>query len=276
MEKISFINRNTVIENIKNFDIAQTLDCGQAFRWRNMGNNKWCGIAYGKYLEIQQQGNTVTLFNTTESDFNNIWRKYFDIDRNYGKIIENISGNAVLKSAAEYGSGIRILRQEPWEALCSFIISQNNNIPRIKGIVDRLCENFGEKVNGGYTFPSAETVSRLTLDDLLVLRSGFRAKYILDAAKKVADGTVDFALLDKLPTNEAREKLMQIYGVGAKVADCAMLYGMGKLDAFPKDVWIKRALEVLFGGNLPEAAEKNAGIIQQYIFFYARETKLEI
>ena len=276
MEKIYFQNGNVTIENINNFDIAQTLDCGQAFRWQKSDNNKWCGIAYGRYLEIQQQNNTVTLFNTTEDDFNNIWRKYFDLDRDYGKIIKNISGNDVLKSAAEYGKGIRVLRQEPWEALCSFIISQNNNIPRIKGIVDRLCENFGEKINGGYTFPTAETISRLTLDDLLVLRSGFRAKYILDAAKKVADGTIDFTLLDKLTTDKAREKLMQIYGVGAKVADCAMLYGMGKLDAFPKDVWIKRALEVLFNGNLPEEDAKNAGIIQQYIFFYARETKLDI
>lgn len=276
MEKIYFQNGNVTIENINNFDIAQTLDCGQAFRWQKSENNKWRGIAYGRYLEIQQQNNTVTLFNTTEDDFNNIWRKYFDLDRDYGKIIKNISGNDVLKSAAEYGKGIRVLRQEPWEALCSFIISQNNNIPRIKGIVDRLCENFGEKINGGYTFPTAETISRLTLDDLLVLRSGFRAKYILDAAKKVADGTIDFTLLDKLTTDKAREKLMQIYGVGAKVADCAMLYGMGKLDAFPKDVWIKRALEVLFNGNLPEEDAKNAGIIQQYIFFYARETKLDI
>ena len=276
MEKIYFQNGNVTIENINNFDITQTLDCGQAFRWQKSENNKWRGIAYGRYLEIQQQNNIVTFFNTTEDEFNNIWRKYFDLDRDYGKIIKNISGNDVLKSAAEYGKGIRVLRQEPWEALCSFIISQNNNIPRIKGIVDRLCENFGEKINGGYTFPSAETISRLTLDDLLVLRSGFRAKYILDAAKKVADGTIDFTLLDKLTTDEAREKLMQIYGVGAKVADCAMLYGMGKLDAFPKDVWIKRALEVLFNGNLPEEDAKNAGIIQQYIFFYARETKLDI
>lgn len=276
MEKVYCKNDNIIIENIKNFDIAQTLDCGQAFRWRKLEGNKWCGIAFGKYLEIEQDGETVTLYNTTEDEFNNIWRGYFDFERDYGKIIKDISHNPILKSAAEYGSGIRILRQEPWEALCSFIISQNNNIPRIKGIVDRLCENFGSKINGGYSFPTASDVAKLTLEDLQVLRSGFRAKYILDAAKKVADGTVDFKILDALSTDEAREVLMQIYGVGAKVADCAMLYGMGKLDAFPKDVWIKRAIEVLFNGNLPEAAEANAGIIQQYIFFYARETKLDI
>ena len=120
--------------------------------------------------------------------FNSIWRPYFDIDRDYTDIIKNISHNDTLKTAASYGYGIRILRQDPWEALCSFIISQNNNIPRIKGIVERLCVNFGSAIPGGFSFPTAEVIASLTLDDLQVLRSGFRAKYLLDAAKKVANG----------------------------------------------------------------------------------------
>lgn len=273
---IKYINNNVILTDIKNFNIAQTLDCGQAFRWSKDDNDIWQGIAFGQFLKLKQTDDCITFFNTDEMTFNSIWRPYFDIDRDYTDIIRNISHNDTLKTAASYGYGIRILRQDPWEALCSFIISQNNNIPRIKGIVERLCVNFGNEIKGGYSFPTAQKISSLSLDDLQVLRSGFRAKYILDAAKKVASGEIDFAKLNYMSTDETRNQLMTIYGVGAKVADCAMLYGMGRLDAFPKDVWIKRALDVLFGGELPESTSQYAGIIQQYIFFYARETKLNI
>ena len=274
--KVEFLNGNTVITGVKNLNIAQTLDCGQAFRWSRYDGNIWHGIAYGTYLKLEQQDDKIILYETERDTYEKIWRNYFDLDRDYASVIDSISHNEILKKAAELGSGIRILRQDSWEALCSFIISQNNNIPRIKGIVERLCENFGEKIKGGYTFPSAEKIATLSLDDLAVLRSGFRAKYILDAAKKVANGIIDFEQFKGLSTDNARTELMKIYGVGAKVADCAMLYGMGRLDAFPKDVWIKRALDVLFGGDLPESTGEYAGIIQQYIFFYARETKLDI
>ena len=273
---VEFKDNDVIITDFKNFNIAQTLDCGQAFRWSIDDDNVWQGIAFGKFLRLKQDEEKIILFDTSKKDFEEIWLDYFDLNRDYAKIIDGISHNEMLKNAAKYGYGIRILRQDSWEALCSFIISQNNNIPRIKGIVERLCENFGDKIDGGYSFPTAEKIALLSLDDLTVLRSGFRAKYILDAAKRVASGEICFKEIEKLSTDEARQKLMSIYGVGAKVADCAMLYGMGRLDAFPKDVWIKRALEVLFDGNLPETATEYAGIVQQYIFFYARETKLNI
>ncbi len=274
--KIIYENGNTVIKNIKNFNLAQILDCGQAFRWKNLFCNTWEGIAFGKYLKVSQDGSTVVFYNTSLDEFYSIWYKYFDIERDYGKIVESLNSNEILNSAAEYGSGIRILRQDAWEALCSFIISQNNNIPRIKGIIERLCENFGEKIDGGYAFPTAEKIATLTLDDLAVLRSGFRAKYILDAAKKITDRVINLSEISKMPTDIARSELTKIYGVGEKVADCTLLYGMGHINAFPKDVWIKRAINLLFGGELKESQSENAGIIQQYIFFYARETKLEI
>lgn len=273
---IKYINNNIILTGVTNLNIAQTLDCGQAFRWSKDETDVWSGIAFGHFLKIKQTDDIIIFFDTDENTFNEIWRPYFDIDRDYADIIKNISHNDTLKTAAQYGEGIRILRQDSWEALCSFIISQNNNIPRIKGIVERLCMNFGDEINGGYSFPSAERIAQLNLDDLQVLRSGFRSKYILDAAKKVASGEIDFAKFADMSTDQIRNQLMTIYGVGAKVADCALLYGMGRIDAFPKDVWIKRALEVLFGGDLPEATSQYAGIIQQYIFFYARETKLNI
>ena len=204
---IEFNDNNVIITDFKNFNIAQTLDCGQAFRWSIDDDNVWQGIAFGKFLRLKQDEEKIILFDTSKKDFEEIWLDYFDLNRDYAKIIDGISHNETLKNAAKYGYGIRILRQDSWEALCSFIISQNNNIPRIKGIVERLCENFGEKIEGGYSFPAAEKIALLSLDDLAVLRSGFRAKYILDAAKRVASGEIRFAEIEKLSTDEARQKL---------------------------------------------------------------------
>lgn len=270
---ISFKNNNTYITSSECFSIAATLDCGQAFRWEETGNGIWEGFANNRYLKIEQNDNEIILHNVSEKDFYEFWEDYFDLKRDYNAIISKIE-NEKLKSAAEHGKGIRILRQDPWETLCSFIISQNNNIPRIKGIINRLCENFGEKTTNGFAFPSAEKIAALTIDELSVLRSGFRAKYILDAAKKVTDGSINLDALRKCSADEAREKLLKIYGVGNKVADCVLLFGLNHLDAFPKDVWIKRALAEMFGGELKETESEFAGIYQQYIFYYARENKI--
>ncbi|MBE6787609.1 MAG: DNA-3-methyladenine glycosylase 2 family protein [Ruminococcaceae bacterium] len=275
MLKTEFKNNNTYIFGLEEFDLPHTLDCGQAFRWVSDQNGKWSGVAFGKYLELEKtKDGTIVLYNTTKEDYENIWYDYFDLSRNYKEIVENLSQNEVLKKACEYSYGIRVLNQEPFETLCSFIISQNNNIKRIKGIIERLCENFGEYKNGYYAFPTAEKIAGLTLEDLAVLRSGFRAKYLLDAAKKVVNGEVDLQNLKNLPLDEARTELMKIVGVGPKVADCCLLFSHRHTSAFPKDVWIKRAMEVLFNGELPKNAQKYAGIAQQYIFFYARDTKL--
>ena len=273
--KIENKNNNIYIYGAEDFDLPHTLDCGQAFRWVCDENNVWSGVAYNKFLKLEKlTDGTVVLYNTTTEDFENIWKDYFDFSRDYGEIIKILSENSVLKQACEYSHGIRILNQEPFETLCSFIISQNNNIKRIKGIISRLCENFGDKKDGYYTFPTAEKLASLTLEDLAVLRSGFRAKYLLDAAQKVANGEVDLKLLKEMNLEDARNQLMKIKGVGPKVADCCLLFSHRHTDAFPKDVWIKRAMEVLFGGELPECAKEYAGIAQQYIFFYARDTKL--
>ena len=272
-----FKNNSVYITGVESFSLPHTLDCGQAFRWEELSDNCWHGVAYNKYLKIEKLlDGTIVLHNTTKEDFDNIWVKYFDLNRDYEEIVNAVSCNEILKAASEFGRGIRVLNQEPWETLCSFIISQNNNIKRIKGIISRLCESFGEKIDNYYTFPSAEKIASLTLDDLAVLRAGFRAKYILDAATKVSNGEINLNTLKDLPIDDARNELMKITGVGPKVADCALLFSHGHIEAFPKDVWIKRAMEKLFNGDLPEEAKKYAGIIQQYIFFYARETKLNI
>lgn len=276
MFSYEIIDNSVFIRGMEHFSLPETLDCGQAFRWEEK-DGFWQGVAFEKFLKLKkEEDGTIVLFDTTEEDFKNIWIDYFDLNRDYNAIINSASNNEILKTACQYGKGIRVLNQEPWETLCSFIISQNNNIKRIKGIISRLCENFGEEKNGYYTFPTAEKIASLTLEDLAVLRSGFRAKYILDAAIKVSSGEVDLSSLKNLTVDKARLELMKIKGVGPKVADCALLFSHKHIEAFPKDVWIKRAMEKLFDGELPSEVVQYAGIIQQYIFFYARETKLDI
>lgn len=270
--RIQYSDNNVIIEEISSFNLEQTLECGQCFRWEKLSPDKYYGVAYGKALTISQQGQTVTLHNCTRADFEGIWFNYFDLGTDYDEIKNELAQlHPVLKDAQQYAPGIRILRQEPWEALCSFIISQNNNIPRIKGIIKRLCEAFGEKLEGNnYSFPTAEVLSKYTADDLAILKSGFRAKYIVDASQRVANKEVDLNNVISLPTEQARQELIKIKGVGPKVADCTMLYGMGKTDCFPLDVWMKRAIQVLFPTLTPQSFGKNAGVAQQYIFHYSR------
>ncbi len=270
MNDIKLENDKIYIKNVANFDLAQTLDCGQAFRWYQNKNGAWCGIAFGKYIELFENNGDIVISGSNPKDFQDIWQNYFDLDRDYTAIIKEINCDTTVAKAAAYSGGIRLLNQEPWEALCSFIISQNNNIPRIKGIIERLCENFGTKIKNGYTFPSANIIAKLTVSDLAVIRSGFRAKYILDAAQKVASGEIRLESLKHIDYDTAREKIMTIKGVGPKVADCVLLYGLGHKNAFPRDVWINRALEQLFDGKIPDCVGDYGGIVQQYIFHYIR------
>lgn len=275
MLQVKARNNDLYISGISNFDLAQTLDCGQAFRWCEKQDGRWCGVALDKYLELEIKDNTLILYNTSFRDYMEFWKNYFDLDTDYGKIITEISVNEILKEAASYGPGIRILKQDSWEALCSFILSQNNNITRIKGIIERLCENFGEDLgNGFYSFPSAKKLSNLKEADLEVLRSGFRAKYMLDAARKVASGEINLDEIRLMSIEDARAALTSIYGVGDKVADCALLFGMYRIEAFPRDVWIKRVMERLFPDGIPKEALPYSGIVQQYLFFYARSKKI--
>jgi len=269
-------NNDVIIENLTCFSLKDTLDCGQAFRWKSLDDKKWVGTVFEKNLVIGYENSSIVLYNTSLEDYENIWENYFDFKRDYSQIIKAISGNTVLQRATEIAGGIRILRQDPWEALCSFIISQNNNIPRIKGIIERFCENFGTPIGDSYSFPTAAKIAALSIDDLSPLRAGFRARYIFDAATKVSNGEIDFNLCLSAPIDDARQELIKICGVGAKVADCALLFGFGRIEAFPKDVWIKRAMTKLFDGELPQEAIPYAGIVQQYIFHYARTTKLKI
>lgn len=272
--RIIFQDGGALAQGLGDFSLPDTLDCGQCFRWNPAPEeeNTYQGIALGHPLKITCQGEGEFFFhNTTEEEFYRLWAPYFDLYQDYNTVKRQLCQDPVLGEAAQYAPGIRVLRQDGWEALCSFIISQNNNIKRIKGIVERLCQCFGTPLEGGgYAFPTAQQMAGLTVEDLAPLRCGFRAKYLIDAAQKVAQGTVDLGTLGELPYQEAKEYLMQIKGVGPKVADCALLYGFYRLEAFPMDVWMKRAMAQLFPQGLPECAKEYGGIAQQYIFHYAR------
>lgn len=264
-------NDSITITGVRDLDLEQTLDCGQSFRWTKQDDGSFSGVAFGKYVNISLDGTDMIIKNADEQD-RGLWRGYFDLDLDYGKIREGISAiHPVLTEAAKYAPGIRILRQEPYEALCTFIISQNNNIKRIKGIVGRLCESFGDEIEEGvYAFPTAEKLASLTPEDLAPLRAGFRNRYIIDSAKKVASGEVDLDLCRTAGYEAARAELMKITGVGVKVADCTLLFGMHRIEAFPIDVWMKRAMEKLFPGMTAADFGEYAGIAQQYIFHYSR------
>lgn len=263
--------KDIVMTDFDCFQLDEILDCGQAFRFTKQMDGSWRGIAFCRVLQVLQQDNEVIFFNIEWDDFEAIWRPYFDLDRDYLQIAKTISQNEIISTAFRFASGIRILRQEPFETLCTFIISQNNNIPRIKGIISRLCEHFGEEIaDGQFSFPSPERLASLSEESLAPLRAGFRNRYLLSAARLVATGEIDLERLHVCPLAEAREELKRICGVGNKVADCTLLFGLGRLDAFPVDVWMTRVMTQLLPDGLPDFAKPYAGIAQQYLFHYAR------
>lgn len=262
-----YVKDNDIILNEKDLDLDETLDCGQAFRWKKVGSDYKCtyeGTFFNDSLRISEisKGNFI-LHNTSEEEFLGRWVDYFDLRTNYSELKKQFSEDETLSKACEFAGGIRLLKQNSWECLISFIISQNNNIPRIKGIIDRLCEKYGG-------FPSAEQMRGVTADDLAYLRSGFRGKYLSDAVECVNCGTVNLAEIAEAPIDEAREALKKIKGVGPKVAECVLLFGMHRTEAFPVDVWIKRVLAEYYPDGFPEFAKENAGIAQQYLFHYIR------
>lgn len=262
-----------LLEEVECLDIPLCLDCGQAFRFAETADGGFHGVVCGEILDVKRIDDGYVFEHTDLKKFEKIWKPYFDLDRDYAEVCASFDDENLKKAVNEF-YGIRILRQEPWETLCSFIISQNNNIPRIKGIVERLCQNFGEKISDcDYTFPSYEVLADVSVDELSVLRAGFRAKYISDAAQKVKSGEVRLYELYEMPMDEAREELMKIKGVGAKVAECTLLYGLGRVEAFPVDVWVKRIMSEMYPDGLPECTKGVEGIAQQYLFHWRRKSK---
>jgi len=242
-------------------------DSGQCFRWQRLGENEYRIPAFGKTLHLLQRGEELTLECAPEDL--PLWRDYLDLDSDYEAIYRAVSDDADtsdwLRQAVEAGRGIRILRQELWETVVSFLISQNNNIPRIKLCLSRLCQAFGG-------FPSPEDICRGGSEALRDLGLGYRAPYLSAAASAFRDGTLEVRLR-QANDREAERLLRMIPGVGPKVAACILLYGLGRKGAFPRDVWVRRIEESHFGGHFPDERYPDcAGILQQWMFRYERNT----
>lgn len=261
---------NDILLQQSDFNLDETLDCGQAFRWEKISDNTYKGAFLNHPLTISCENGSdlFRLHDTTPEDMENIWADYFDLSTDYGELKKRFSEDETLSKACDYAGGIRILKQDKWEALSSFIISQNNNIPRIKGIIGRLVERYG-----GY--PAYTDMLDETVDSLAYLRSGFRAKYLVDAVSRINSGEIDLDEVAEMDIDSARKTLQTIKGVGPKVAECALLFGFYRTEAFPIDVWVKRVMANWYPNGLPECTKGVEGIAQQYLFHYIRTTGIE-
>ena len=277
-----------ILEGInEDFEPQHVFDCGQCFRWIRQEDGSYTGVVQGKVINAKKENDLIIFDNTNKEDFENIWFDYFDLGRDYGKIKNQLRiMDEYLEKATEFGQGIRILQQDGWEMLISFIISANNRIPMIQRAINNLSEKYGKFIGEYrgkkyYAFPTPEELSRASVEEIRACQTGFRDKYIKSVVDYVSENNVDVLSYRKLNTDECIKELVKFNGVGPKVADCITLFGMQKYDTFTVDVWVKRVMEEFYvedNLSLPKirkfALDKFgnlAGFAQQYLFYYARE-----
>ncbi|HBC95540.1 MAG TPA: 8-oxoguanine DNA glycosylase [Clostridium sp.] len=289
-----------VIKNVRNFELPHIFDCGQCFRWDRKENGNYIGVAFRRVIEVEKRDNDVLLYNTSPQDFKEIWADYFDLYRDYDEIKKILKKDPILKKAVEFGSGIRLLKQDPFELIVSFIISANNRIPMIKRALKKISQRWGEpiKYRGEtyYAFPKIEKLKDATMEELASCGTGFRNKYIMDTVRKIYyrgienrqnyDKSYDINWIKMQKDEICHKGLQKFMGIGPKVADCIMLFSMQKYSAFPVDVWVKRAMEHFY--LAPDVSLKKirdfginkfgqlSGFAQQYLFYYARENNVKI
>lgn len=280
-----------ILENSDSFELRDIFDCGQCFRWNEENNGSYTGVFKENVLNVKKEQNRVIFQGICKGDIKAIVEEYFDLDRDYEQIKEELSKiDKNMEASIKYGKGIRILNQDLWETIISFIISANNNIPRIKGIIERLSKNYGKEINWNnkkyYTFPTAEELKNVTVEDYRNLGLGFRDIRLYETTKMILDKKVDLNKMRKnLNTLEVREELLRLSGVGPKVADCILLFSdLKRLEVFPIDVWIRRVMNELYIKNPDETKVSKkqiekiaqdkfgnlAGIAQQYLFYWRR------
>lgn len=290
--RIVFEQGNTIVKDTKDFNIEQTLECGQCFRFDKIGELEYVIVAKGNLLRIKQDGSDLIFFDTDKETVENVWFEYFDLNRDYGEIKKFLlSKDNTLETAIREKYGIRILNQEFHETVISFIISQNKQIPQIKQIVKRISVQYGNylgEINGEkyYSFPDVKTLGSITESDYREMKTGFRAPYLKDASDKLADGLLCEEMFRNMHEDEARNTLITVKGIGEKVANCVLLFSLGYRNAFPVDVWIKRIMESLYfkeetSKEIIQEFAKNqygeyGGYAQQYLFCYGRENKEKI
>lgn len=282
-----------ILENVKSFEPKHIFECGQCFRWDEEPDGSYTGIVKDNVINVKKVDNTVYFTSLSADDLKNLVDDYFDLGRDYEKIKETLSKiDEYLENSIRYGNGIRILNQDLWETIISFIISANNNIPRIKGIINRISQKYGNKIewNGKeyYTFPTVENLAKATVEDLRNLGLGFRDVRVYETTHKILNKEVDLEKLHQEPdTQKVRDTLLTLSGVGPKVADCILLFStLKRFDVFPIDVWVRRVMNELYIKNEDEtkvnkreieklAKEKYGdleGLAQQYLFYWKRDT----
>ncbi len=280
-----------ILENCNSFEPVHIFECGQCFRWNKEENGSYSGVFKNNVLNVKKEDNKIIFKGICEGDIEEVCRDYFDLDRDYEEIKLKLSKiDNYLKESIKYGSGIRILNQDLWETIISFIISANNNIPRIKGIIDRISKKYGNKIEYSgreyYTFPDMESLGKASVEDLRALGLGFRDKRIYETTKMFLEKKITLEELEsEIDTEALKEKLLTLSGVGEKVADCIMLFSLKKFNVFPIDVWVRRVMNDLYIKeedenkvskkliqNLAKEKYKDlAGLAQQYLFYWKRE-----
>lgn len=264
-----------IVDDLSSFDIRQILDCGQIFRYAKTGEGEYVVFSGLKRLSVKQDGEKAVICGDRE-----FARRFFDLERDYGAIKERLSGLPFMKESIAYGSGIRILNNDPFEMIISFIISANNHIPRIKGIIERLCNDLGEDMGGYHAFPAAQALAQKDENYYFAQGAGYRAPYLASTARAIAEGKFDIDSVREMPTPQAQKYLTSLAGVGPKVADCILLFGYHRTDVFPVDTWIKKVYRDLIGEGATSAQMRKrlidtykdlAGYAQQYLFFAKRD-----
>lgn len=267
------------VEIQDDFDLEKIRQSGQCFRIRTFDDGSYRFITGRKLLYIRQLDGNLYEASCCGGDWNAIWKPYFSLDLNYRAVRKRSAGkNPFIDRAIEESAGLRVLRQDPWEMLVTFIISQRKNIPAIAGAVEMLAEKYGNRITSDretvYSFPAADEIEKVSIEELQNCSLGYRSKYVLDAVKKVNSGELDLNTIANLDDDALFESLQTVFGVGKKVADCVCLFGYGRTGRAPVDVWIQRAIDEGCGGVSPfEQFGVDAGIIQQYMFFYQRNRK---
>ena len=279
-----------ILEDVENFDAKAIFTCGQAFRWYEEKNGSFTTVHLGRVLNVLNEDDKVIFKGTNLEEFNEIWIDYFDLNTDYQSIRKSLANNKILANAMEYGKGIRILNQNHFEMLISFIISANNMIPRIRKSIEVISMRYGKFIcqdenRKYYSFPTVEELSKATVEELREFaKVGFRDKRIFDTVNMIKNENIDLDSFENLETDNRREELLKFSGVGNKVADCIMLFSYKRGEVFPVDVWIKRVMEELFikeetpVKKISKEADrifgKYAGYAQQYLFYYGREEKI--
>lgn len=282
------INKDIIIvKELDHFNPVHVFECGQCFRWNKEKDNSYTGIAFGKVINVCMEENKLILKNTTEEEFYNIWESYFDLKRDYTAIKnELVKDDHIMKEAIEFGKGIRILNQDEWETVISFILSQNRSIPIIKQNIETLSQKFGRYIGeyhgkDYYEFPSPEKLASVSVEEIMDCKVGYRAKYIKKTACEIASSDQLYHLKQG-SDEEAEAYLLGLHGIGPKVANCIMLFSLNKYQRFPIDVWVERVMKELYQlkdtKSITQYVDKNfqsyGGFAQQYLFYYAREKKI--